>query len=105
MTPERLQELPPRFVDKVEVLPEGCWRWTGATNGGGIGFDGGYPYYWHEGRSVRAHRFAFEALESRDLAASHDLHHTCGRRCCVRPGHLEPLPRHRHNELTHGGTA
>lgn len=89
-----LDRMPDRFAEKVDVA-DGCWLWTGALNGEGGGWDGGYPYYWLSGRMVGAHRYAFQQAMEVSIAGF-DLHHTCGKRRCVNPAHLEPLERREH---------
>lgn len=85
-------DLPDRFADKVDVHESGCWIWTGARNGSSERWDGGYPYYWLGGRMVGAHRYALELAVGVSVQGF-DVHHTCGRRECVNPAHLEPMDR------------
>lgn len=74
-----------RFWSKVDKNgPAGCWLWTSALG------TGGYPILWvGAGRSVRAHRFAYELLVG-PVPSGLTLDHTCRTRRCVNPAHLEP---------------
>lgn len=87
-----------RFWDLTEVTP-GCWLWLGRTTGDG------YPLFDVPGRTVRAHRWAWEQIHG-PLPARWTLDHVChtydvecpggdacGHTACVRfTDHLEPLP-------------
>jgi hypothetical protein len=71
-TPEQRPELGP------------CWLWTSALE------NGGYPILWiGGGKSVRAHRFAYELLKG-PIPAGLTLDHLCRVRNCVNPDHLDP---------------
>jgi hypothetical protein len=82
--------LPPRFTARMEVVGE-CWEWRGQRD------RNGYGHYWHEGRYVLAHRFAFVACFGA-LADGLTLDHLCRNPSCVRPDHLEAVS-HRENCL------
>ncbi len=76
-----------RFWENVDLEgPDGCWLWTGTTNGVG------YGQLWVEGRRVYAHRFSYELLVGL-IPAGLQLDHLCRVRHCVRPDHLEPVTR------------
>lgn len=80
--------------------PGGCWLWTGT-----LLKETGYPVLTVEGKSVRAHRFAYELLVG-PIASGLTIDHTChtrnlascagGPSCihrrCVNPAHLEAVP-------------
>ena len=86
-----------RFWAKVDKSGD-CWRWTAFTDADGYGIFG-----IAESRSVRAHRFAYEAsvgpipdgLELDHLCHTRDLDCPGGdddpHRSCVNPAHLEPV--------------
>lgn len=78
---------PETFSAKI-LRGSGCWIWTASLNNG-------YGRYTVEGRSVYAHRFAYE-LWVGPIPDEHELHHICGTRSCVNPSHLIPVTRGEH---------
>jgi hypothetical protein len=61
-----------------------CWTWTSALD------FGGYPILWiGDGKSVRAHRFAYELLV-RPIPSGLTIDHLCRNRRCVNPAHMDP---------------
>jgi hypothetical protein len=74
----------------------GCWLWRSVDHGG-------YARHWVNGRTVSAHRFAYEAFIGSipdGLTLDHKCHTTdlacaggreCQHRSCVNPAHLEPV--------------
>lgn len=76
-----------RFNQKIHPEPNtGCWLWTGAT------FPRGYAAFKVAGRSVRAHRWAYEQVHG-PIPEEFDAMHRCGATSCVNPDHLELKPR------------
>lgn len=75
-----------RFWDKywwhVHIMPNGCWRWAGASNGKGYGV-----VCTARGKSVLAHRVAYVRAYG-DLAPGQYVCHRCDTPSCVNPGHL-----------------
>lgn len=72
-----------RFWEKVQKT-EGCWLWTGATDGGGygqIGSDTGSPV------PFKAHRVSYQ-LHVGPIPDRLEVLHTCDNPPCVRPDHL-----------------
>ncbi len=61
-----------------------CLAWTGWCN------DDGYGYVHHEGRDQPVHRVVFKLIGG-IIPDGHEVDHTCQRRDCVRPGHLEAV--------------
>ena len=61
-----------------------CWEWLGklSHNGYGIIYIGGHTH--------QAHRLAYRLFVGAIPDGWH-VHHKCGRRGCVNPGHLEAL--------------
>lgn len=77
-------------VDKDGPVPAArpdlgpCWLWTAAQTGGG------YGYFRVNGRSVRAHRFAYELLVG-PVPVGLELDHLCRVLACINPDHMEPV--------------
>lgn len=81
LRPEQLE----RFWARVDKDgPGGCWLWTGHRTSGGYG---GVAL---SGRSLRAHRVAYELLVG-PIPEGLQLDHLCRVRLCVNPDHLEPV--------------
>jgi hypothetical protein len=76
-----------RFMDFIELSPDGCWNWTGALNKDGYGkfTSGNRPNRITHG----AHRFSY-CLFVNPIPSSLLLLHKCKNRFCVNPDHLEP---------------
>lgn len=72
-----------RFMEKI-TLDDGCWKWTGSRNAQGYGAFG------VEGRTLSAHRFAYERLVG-EIPEGLVLDHLCRNESCVNPDHLEPV--------------
>lgn len=68
--------------DLTDLTPDGDLVWLGPSNGDG------YPYVRYEGRMIGVHRLVFRVLVG-DLAPREPVHHRCGVRACVLPGHLQ----------------
>lgn len=60
---------------------DGCWEWTRGKDGSGYGK---MPY---QGKSLKAHRVAYELHNGRIPEGKHILH-ACDNPACVRPEHL-----------------
>lgn len=74
-----------RFFSKV--IPgewDECWLWIGCSSRGYGQFT---PY---TGKSMGAHRWAYEFLRA-DIPKGLHLDHLCHNRSCVNPWHLEPV--------------
>lgn len=90
-----------RFSQSVAVVDSGCWIWTSQRTVAGYGC-------FHDGRNIRAHRWAYEHFIGPIPAGLH-LDHLCGNPACVCPEHLEPVThkenmrrvRHRNLQATH----
>lgn len=81
-----------RLWSKVDMSkgPEGCWEFTGATNGNGYGVisrpgdSNGVPKYY-------AHRLSYclaNGLDYDDLPPDLEILHSCDNRRCCNPQHL-----------------
>lgn len=71
-----------RFVDKIDVLDNGCWQWLGSLVSSGYGmFSVGSTNFY-------AHRFSY-LLYNGELTKPLHIDHLCRNRGCVNPEHLE----------------
>lgn len=71
-----------RFFDKIFVSPNGCWIWTGSLD------TNGYGKFKLNGKSRSVHRISY-AFFNREIPEGMTVNHTCCKRCCVNPDHLE----------------
>lgn len=80
LTPIRIYSTPEdQFWSKVDKSGA-CWNWTGATTHG-------YGRFRASGRTLAAHRIAFQEACGQIPKGMH-LDHTCHNTRCVNPGHL-----------------
>lgn len=90
-----------RFWAKVRrAEPDECWEWTAHRNEDGYGT---FVLNGRAGKTVKAHRFAYESL----IAAIPDdlvIDHLCQNTGCVNPWHMEPAT-NRENILRSQGPA
>lgn len=73
-----------RFMEKVCIGETGCGFWTAGTN------EKGYGQFRVNGRTVKAHRWAYEYFIG-PIPDGLQLDHLCRNRSCVNPAHLEPV--------------
>ena len=78
-----------RFWTKVDTGGP-CWEWTGARG------RHGYGNFGDNGKTWRAHRWAYERLVGQ-IAAGLTLDHLCRNRACVNPDHLDPCTQQANN--------
>lgn len=69
-------------LDRVELQPDGCWRFLGAVTGEG------YPQVRVGDQIVGAHRVVLAWWEGLPLDFPGDAAHRCDNRWCVNPTHL-----------------
>lgn len=74
-----------RFWDHVDTSGD-CWIVTSAPN------NSGYGRTWKNGRRILAHRWAYEFIVG-PIPDGLTIDHLCRNRRCVRPEHLEPVPK------------
>lgn len=76
-----------RLLDKIVVMPDGCWHWQGNLKARG------YGYFAIHRKFVRsAHRVVYSTLAG-PIPEGLELDHLCRVRHCVNPSHLEPVTR------------
>lgn len=73
-----LAEALERYSERDEY---GCNIWTGFINADGYGRIG----------SQLTHRIAYELATGEKLLSFHAVHHTCAKRACIEPGHLQKV--------------
>lgn len=73
-----------RFLSLVTIDASGCHLWVGVKNRKGYGRLGRY------GKSLFAHRYAFESAHG-PIPQGLELDHLCRQTSCVRPKHLEAV--------------
>ena len=76
---------PRERFDAQVAKSDGCWQWTGTRN------EAGYGQIGVEGRTMYAHRFAYEAFVG-PIPDGLVVDHLCGDPSCVNPQHLEVVP-------------
>lgn len=79
-----MDDLPPRFWDKVEMLDNGCWQWTAARGGTG------YGHFKLDGKVRAAHALTYELFVG-PVPDGLVLDHLCRNRACCNPQHLEAV--------------
>lgn len=72
---------------RIEPRSDGCWIWTGATNGHGYG---------QCPKGGLAHRFVYETLVG-PIPSGMVVHHRCETPPCCNPEHLELMTRSDHS--------
>ena len=83
----RLTTVEERFWMKVnQDGANWCWLWTGNTT------HNGYGQFTVDGRTRRAHRYAYQLLVG-PIDVDKELDHLCRVRPCVNPAHLEMVTR------------
>lgn len=87
-----------RFMQYVDILPNGCWFWTGARSRG-KGNKKWYGSFWYKGESIRAHRFSCDVIGGKVCPPGWHRDHTCKFSLCVCPDHVEPVTSQKNQEL------
>lgn len=64
--------------------PDECWLWQGATNG-----TNDYGTLGIRGRTLYAHRVAWEEANGRPVPAGLVVRHSCDNPPCINPAHLD----------------
>lgn len=77
-----------RMLQKVEDGPNGCWLWTGATQGRSGHFN--YGQVTVDNKRRLAHRVAHE-LWVGPIPDGYEVDHLCRTPLCINPDHLEAV--------------
>jgi len=81
------ESLPQAFRDKVQLLDDGCWEWTGATV---TSKKISYGQFRYQEKTCLAHRVSYEILVEK-VPDGLELDHLCRNSLCVNPSHVEPV--------------
>lgn len=79
-----------KFMSYVDILPNGCWFWTGGRSRG-KGNKKWYGSFWHKGKTIRAHRFSHDEIGKKDCPPGYHRDHKCCFSLCVNPDHIEAV--------------
>jgi hypothetical protein len=86
------------ILERREVLPNGCIRWTGSTN------PLGYGHVSFHNRNWLAHRLIYTWLVS-PIPDGMDIDHLCRYPSCVNPAHMEVVTRRENSRRGFGACA
>jgi hypothetical protein len=70
-----------KFFKRVKKT-KSCWLWIGNKK------TGGYGQFYASGKTVAAHRWAFENIKGEKIKTGNYVCHKCDVRNCVKPSHL-----------------
>lgn len=94
---DRRRKALPTFWDHVDADGD-CWTWMAGLHGSGYGL------HTVAGRTVLAHRWAWEQLVG-PIPSGMTIDHLCRNRRCVNPDHLELVSRAVNTLRGHGPSA
>jgi hypothetical protein len=77
-------------LDRISVDDNGCWLWTGYTDGDGYSLFVRGTAHLGTRRQGAAHRLAYEAFVG-PIPERHEIDHSCRVRRCVNPEHLRAV--------------
>jgi hypothetical protein len=75
-----------RLVERSEVVPSGCWEWTGSRSPDGYG----KIYDATVGRPNHVHVVSYREFKG-PIVKGLQIDHLCRNRCCCNPDHLEQV--------------
>jgi hypothetical protein len=87
-----------RFLNKIEILPNGCWEWQARINASG------YGTFTFNGSTQLAHRIA-QHLFRNGIPDGLTVDHLCGNRECVNPLHHEIVTQTANNARSNSPSA
>lgn len=73
----------------------GCWLWTGW-----VSYRGYAGPFFYRGKQYLVHRLMWELSNGKPVPEGMDIHHTCDRKLCENPAHLEAVSRRGHGLRT-----
>lgn len=81
-----------RFMEKVQVLPNDCWLWTGAKKAGRKrkGISPLYGAFGLNNKTVNAHVASYLFFKG-NIKQGLEIDHLCRNTLCVNPNHLEAV--------------
>lgn len=71
------------IVNKIKIMPSGCWEWQAYKNADGYGVLGVGK------KTMLAYRYLYKKLVGEPPIRPYSLDHLCRNRSCVNPNHLE----------------
>lgn len=72
-----------RFMEKVKIEQNGCWRWTGYI------CPNGYSQFSEHNRHFYAHRWGVEHFRHTTIPKGMQCDHICRNKWCVNPNHID----------------
>jgi hypothetical protein len=73
-----------RFLQKITILENDCWLWTGAKN------KKGYGIFKGDMRTENAHVWIYQETYG-SISPGKEIDHLCLNKTCVNPSHLEAV--------------
>lgn len=93
------QTVEERFWSKVRKgSPNECWEWLASKT------SDGYGTFKYNGKTVSAHKFAYEITHGVCVPSRFHICHSCDNPSCVNPSHLSPgTPLKNNQEMIENG--